>query len=98
MIQWGPHLTFLHTQARESGVLPPALRDRPQVPNDLDDVVTAFKCLHRTRSTGFSSNPIPLQEIVAYCALFGTPDDLDEFVGLLQEMDSEYLTITSTTT
>lgn len=98
---WGPKAgqsvsdgEFLSKLAKETGVVPHAIANRPML-NQLERPLWhAFHTLHAGRtSNGFGANPIPLQEIVCYAELLGHPagDEQIEFVQIIRAMDSAYL-------
>jgi hypothetical protein len=71
------------------------LAERPELFEDLHDVVDAFAVLSagRTLSLGLGAavaNPIPLVEVEAYCRLAGIVDTA-EFCRLIRAMDAAYL-------
>ncbi|WPZ36264.1 hypothetical protein T8K17_08950 [Thalassobaculum sp. OXR-137] len=92
---WGDRLDFLTTLAAQTGQEPAALADRPELYEDLYEVVEAFATLSagRTLSMGLGgaiANPIALAEIDAYCRLCGITDTA-EFSRLIRVMDAAYL-------
>jgi hypothetical protein len=70
-LRWGDQAEQLRAIAEETGRLPPALRDEPEVFEDMLWVWDAFWVLHRSRPIGWSVGPIPISEIDAYVRLSG---------------------------
>lgn len=81
--------------ARDTGVVPPALKKRTYLEEPfLIEVYSGFCFLSQGRRMGFSSpDPIQLTEVLAYCEFLGIrdEDDLEEFVWYVRQMDVEYL-------
>lgn len=95
-MDWGNQLDFLNALADQSGIIPQALTDKPDVFEDLEPVLRAFGVLSASRPlhagpTLAVAGPIPLTEIQAYCALFDMRET-EDFIHLIRAMDDAYLT------
>lgn len=74
----------------EEGEKVPALDEDPEVEDFWDPVWRGFLFLHSTRQCAFGPNPIQLSEVLAYLALFPSPDP-QEFAHCVRALDSAYL-------
>lgn len=80
--------------AKETGRLPPALQNRPELPDHLQLYWQAFQVLTLSRPTnGFSVGAIPLSEILAYAELLGIQglEAREDLVRFIRAMDVAYL-------
>jgi len=91
---WGDKVEWFKSVAKETGEVPRALAQRPEVPQHLAMVWSAFFLLSGDRSIGFEGpGPIPFLAIDRYAERFGLTGDADEFerfVELIRAMDAEY--------
>lgn len=71
----------------------PALRNRPRLRPELTGYWNAFIELHSRRSIGYSANPIPLTEILAYLELMEVddPEERRDYVQFVTFLDGEWL-------
>lgn len=70
----------------------PALRSRPRIPPQYQQVSDAFCFLSLSRAIGFGSlGAIPLLEIVTYHAIFPSGLSRPDFVEVIRLIDAEYL-------
>ena len=69
------------------------MRDKPQPPPIVTEVMTAYRFLSATRTgNGYGPNPISLAEIRAYLEINGAPElPVDIFMEFLIRMDQRYL-------
>lgn len=92
-MQWGPQAKFLTDLAKETGIIPSALANRPVVKPECQQYFEAFFRLSASRSSnGYSWSAITVGEVKDFAILAGL--DRDEGMKLLrivQAMDSEYL-------
>ena len=89
---WSTKVQKLEEIESSTGITPKALSDKPQLFGWLIELADIYRILSSRRSIGFSENPIPLSEIVAYVALFGSPSiPVDIVVDMIGIMDSKYL-------
>ncbi|AAX84917.1 hypothetical protein [Xanthomonas phage Xp15] len=56
----------------------------------MTEYLLAFQVLNQTRQVGFSANPIPISEILAYIQVYGASDP-KTLVDYILEMDGAYL-------
>jgi hypothetical protein len=78
--------------AEDSGEIPPALVNQPDIPLYLCDITHAFKILSPQRNIGMEVCPITLSDIKAYIDLFGEPLlGRELFVNLLSQVDQTFL-------
>ena len=89
-LQWGEQIEFLEEVEARTGETPAALLNRPTRWVWLEEYLQAFDTLSRSRSIGFSRNPISFQDIVTY-AQFYDVEDFDSFCLLIQYIDRDYL-------
>lgn len=77
----------------EKGEDIPALRNKPELEDYLRPYWEAFYVLTHSRQVGFGIGAIPLSEIDAYLRLYGIddPEERDELVFFIREMDMEFL-------
>lgn len=73
--------------------MPDILSERPELTQWCVPYWNAFQRLSGSRPIGMAAGSIPLSEIVAYCTLYGIsdPNDIDDLVYVIGEMDSEWL-------
>jgi hypothetical protein len=93
-LQWGSSLEFLLDLAREQGVTPEPLLNRPELPEALWPVYNAFIILNRARGGNMAGEqPLRVSEMAAYFSLLGetNTEALGLYLRLLSDMDSEYL-------
>lgn len=83
----------LQAFAEESEIDVPALRQKPKLPIEGVEMVSAFNTLSSLRtSNGFGHNPISMSDIKCYIDLMGQPFyDVKVFIDLLIQMDTRYL-------
>jgi len=89
-LEWGEQIEFLEDVESRTGETPTALLNRPKRWVWLEEYLQAFDTLSRSRSIGFSRNPISFQDIVTY-AQFYDVEDFDSFCLLIQHIDGDYL-------
>ena len=89
-MQWGEHLDFLIDTESKTGETPQALQDRPIRTIWIDEHVTAFEILSRSRQVGMGLSPISFMDLTLYAEKFDV-EDFESFCFLIQKMDSEYL-------
>lgn len=79
--------------ARQSGVLPKPLADRPVLSVFSQTIYEAFYILTGSRHNGLSVGRIPLSEIKAYLDLVGFTrvEDRLQMVRIIDRLDSFYL-------
>ena len=70
-----------------------ALEEKPELDGYELWHFKAFKVLSASRQAGFGQNPITLSDMLAYMQIHGIndPDDREDFVFFMQEMDDEYI-------
>ena len=75
----------------EAGMDVQALRERPELPEEVSEVVTAYMVLSRRCTVGFGGrDPITLQAVESYVRMFGQPAFLmEDFLYLLGQLDEE---------
>lgn len=75
----------------EQGLDPEALKSKPVLSEELDEVAGAYVLLATRCSVGFSGrNPITLEAIESYVRMFGQPIfRLEDFIYLLSELEDE---------
>lgn len=91
---WGDHLDFLEGLAEETGDIPPALLDRPDLDTHLKPVWTAFWALQGDRAVSPSGlvRPIPYTAVSRWARDRGFDlDDLDRLWSRLEGLDRAYL-------
>ena len=79
---------------QKTGVVPPALEQKPVFTPDLLFYIEAFFYLSSFRgSNGFGANPLALQDILSYCALIGytSEDDVLFFSEVMRACDHVFL-------
>ena len=79
--------------AEEDGVHPKALLERPELPDHLQFVWSAWWELHTDRPMGMAVGPIPFTAIDRYASRFGV-DDADHFEAFreaVRGIDGTYL-------
>lgn len=84
--RWGPREDFLAGSTLKTGIIPPALLNRPTLEDGDEEYVTAFMMLNTRRSSGMGPNPISLTEILAYVQLYEV-NEPETFVRVMVEMD-----------
>ncbi len=67
------------------------LRDMPEPDADVSFFLQAFSILSRSRGGGMGPSPILLSEIGYYWEHVAQIGPLDEFIAIMQELDSVYL-------
>ncbi|WP_298983488.1 hypothetical protein [uncultured Roseibium sp.] len=80
--------------AQKTGKVPPALKRKPELFEDLRLVWEAFKTLSPARQYyNGAPQPIPLSEILAYCQMFEINDleERREFAEFIIEMDTVFI-------
>ena len=83
-------------QLANSGNMPPALLNKPDVSQFEQPFYDAFNTLSGSRHwTMAGPAPIPLSEILAYLKIQNIDDieERDEYVSLVRALDAEYLDI-----
>ena len=77
--------------------LPEWIENAPQPPEHQWDLWAAFHTLSDSRQMGMGPGPIPLSEIESYFRVFDVrdPDQIDEWITLIRQMDREYLQVAS---
>lgn len=96
LLEWGPSLDFLEglrEEALDAGrpeEIPPALLDRPEVPEHAAWYMGAFYALSPSRQIGWAAGGILLSEMLAYCHVFGVSEP-ERFVRTIQALDALYL-------
>lgn len=94
-VEWPPERARdLERIAERTGVIPQALRDKPEVEPHLMFFWRAFQDLHSTRSGGFGPNPIQFSDILAWCTLHSVDDQATqlEVLDMVMDLDAVYLT------
>lgn len=84
----------MEERARKTGVRPAALRKRPKLLLTDRPYADAFHALHTARSFGPAApNPIPIQEVSAFCVLLGIApaSERAKYLRLIQLLDKVYL-------
>jgi len=71
----------------------PAMDNRPELYEDLQDVWLAFSELNQGRSYGFGPNPISMRDIQAWLAMsdITDADEKMDFLYLIRAMDVAWL-------
>lgn len=79
--------------AAKTGRSPEALKNRPELFEDLTPVWNAFAGLHMTRPSGFGPCAVPMESIRVWLDLHEIHDldDRVEFLELIQAMDAAWL-------
>jgi hypothetical protein len=86
-------LNGLREEAIDAGKpedIPPALLERPEVPEHCAWYIDAFYTLSPSRQIGWGPGGILLVEMLAYCQVFGV-SDAERFVRTMQALDALYL-------
>jgi len=90
-LTWGNNVEFLQKRI-EAGKAAPALENRPDVYEDLEDVWELFWQLHGCRRSGLGPCPLVITDIVTLFDLCGLPmDQRMETFELIKAMDVEWL-------
>jgi len=78
----------------ETGNVPPALKTKPELHNDLVWVDRAFRIIDRARVTGMGPSRLSLKYIKDYLEMYPINDkyEKDRFIRLVLAMDDEYMT------
>lgn len=76
-----------------TGGVADVIMQMPEVPIWLVPWWQAYRTMAGSRAVGLAAGPVPLSEIRAYCDLFGItdPDDIEDLVYIVGEMDDELL-------
>jgi len=74
-----------------SNPIPTAILNKPILPGELFDVWEAFWLLNSCRQSGFSVQPLSLQEIKAYFDIYGKVDDYEAFIEYIKQLDMLFL-------
>jgi len=88
-------MELLLSDWERSGVMPPALKNQPEIPSHLLPYLDSYNALrcHRTRSeSGY--NPIDYPSVVLYAqthGFFDTQDNFNRFEILVQACDHAFL-------
>jgi hypothetical protein len=90
MIQWGDKEAFLELKEEQTGITPPALKNKPSPDFLVRDIIRAFNLFQTKRIINQSLQPIQLTEIVAYLTLYPFYDT-DLFVRLITKVDKYYI-------
>jgi hypothetical protein len=92
-LEWGPHSKSLEEIDIDEPYTPKALETKPEVRNDMMELIDAFRILSSRRSTnGFSANPIAFAELGWYLSVFGVPwCGTDTFIRLMIKLDQRFL-------
>lgn len=88
---WGSKIEGLKAKARTEGKVPPALKNRPELPYVLTDYLLAFNSLQGRRQYTMGA-PLPIQasEIYSYAVMYGFYSDIQFFYRCIVEMDLEF--------
>jgi hypothetical protein len=90
-VEWGRWADKLRQQAEDTGVLPQALANIPELPTYLVLYHNAYSVLHNSRGQGFSGYlPVTIEAMEAYCRMFDVSDHV-LFVYFMQGMDMAML-------
>ena len=86
---------LLEADMKKSGIVPPALKNRPRLDSHLIRYIDAYNSLrcHRTRSEA-GHNPIGYSDLVLYAQTHGfmsCPDVFETFEVLVQSCDHAFL-------
>ena len=79
---------------RQTGVMPPALANRPEPTLVTQFLLDAFFTLHNSRGAGFNGpSALSLSDLHAAALLFGytSPDETYAFIKVMQALDGFYL-------
>lgn len=88
-MKWGDKVEWLY-QLKADGVEPPALKNRPQLREELLVYWEGFLRLSGSRPPGFSGiAAIPISEIKAYLEMFPVAEP-ETFIRLIQALDKVY--------
>lgn len=92
-MEWAPQLDFFWSIVEDDGVVPPALANRPPLPDHLRFVWAAFANLSRDRSLSEGRGYIPFAAIDAYARRYGLDhtDEFDRFMALIFALDRAFL-------
>jgi len=92
-LNWGDKIEWLEDLAEEDGVEPKALQERPQLPDHLQFVWSAWWELHTDRPVGMAVGAIPFSAIDRYAARYGIDgmDHFDAFREAVRALDGAYL-------
>lgn len=75
MLQWGSQEAFLLEIAETTGMTPPGLLSKPDLPSRCVPIWNIFTLLHDSRTEGMSGpDPIPISEIKSTLDLLGKED------------------------
>jgi len=74
--------------AQRTGKVPKAIQNKPKPGRRERWLLNAFATLSSTRN---GSSPIKISEMLAYSKLLGIILDPEEFVEIIQAMDSEFM-------
>lgn len=84
-------MEFLEKFESESGLISPALAERPHISPDMMEYLFAFRILSATRSQGMALEPITFRDILSYIDRYGTPYPSETgFIEIMIEMDKTY--------
>lgn len=97
---WGRQLKFLQEVREKTGILPPALRDRPALRDSHRHQLEAFYEISAGRVVGETVCPIPVSEILAYAQLMRIDNlaDREWLFTCIRRLDAAFLEQVAKTT
>lgn len=91
-MEWGDKEEFLESLWKETGIIPPALSNKPLLEYWMPGYLKAFWILCARRAIGMSPNPISFTDIALYFDR-SEFEDFEEFQMLIAAMDDKWMAV-----